>query len=147
MKKYKMIINGEKYEAKILAYNGSEARVNVNGVEYTVEIEDNSPAVPKSTRKSSTKPVTLPPEPAPNPKKNIVQAPGNGKIIAPIPGGIIDVKVKPGDSVQVDQTLIIIEAMKMESELNSDTAGTVKSVHVNKGDSVQEGQLLIEIGD
>lgn len=149
MKNYKMIINGEKYEAKILSYTGSEAKVNVNGVDYNVEIEDDgSYSVPKPVRKSTQK-STINPQPKINPvqPKRTELVSDSDSIVAPIPGTIIDIKVKTGDNIQANQPIMIIEAMKMESEISSEKAGSVKAIHVNKGDSVQEGQILIEIGD
>jgi biotin carboxyl carrier protein len=63
---------------------------------------------------------------------------------APMPGLIIDLKVKPGDAVQQGETLLVLEAMKMENIIKSPGAGTVKSVKVEKGQSVEKNQVLIE---
>lgn len=72
---------------------------------------------------------------------------GAGKINtvkAPMPGLIIDLKVKPGDKVKAGDALLILEAMKMENILKSPGEATVKSVNIKKGESVEKGQLLIE---
>jgi len=66
-------------------------------------------------------------------------------VVAPIPGLILDVKVQPGDVIKADQVVVILEAMKMESEITAPAAGKVKSVRVKKGDSVQEHDLLVEV--
>ncbi len=63
---------------------------------------------------------------------------------APMPGLIIDLKVKPGDDVKPGDALLILEAMKMENVLKSPGEGTVKSIKIKKGDSVEKGQVLIE---
>lgn len=65
-------------------------------------------------------------------------------IKAPMPGLIVDMRVKPGDAVETGDTLVILEAMKMENSIKSPGAGTVKNVKVGKGDSVEKGQVLIE---
>jgi biotin carboxyl carrier protein len=65
-------------------------------------------------------------------------------IKAPMPGLIIDLKIKPGDTVNAGDALLILEAMKMENVIKAPAAATVKSVKVKKGDSVEKGQTLIE---
>jgi biotin carboxyl carrier protein len=65
-------------------------------------------------------------------------------IKAPMPGLIIDLRVKIGDAVAAGDTLVILEAMKMENSIKSPGAATVKNVKVGKGDSVEKGQVLIE---
>ena len=64
---------------------------------------------------------------------------------SPLPGTVLKIVAKEGDNVSVDQDVIILEAMKMESEITSDYAGKIKKIFVNNGDSVQEGQDLFEI--
>jgi len=68
-----------------------------------------------------------------------------GKIAAPMPGKIISVTVAIGDKVEIGQAVIILEAMKMENELKTTFAGTVKSIAVIAGQSVEKGELLLEI--
>ena len=65
-------------------------------------------------------------------------------IKAPMPGLIIDLKVKEGDAVKAGDTLIILEAMKMENSIKSPGDGTVKKIKAKKGESVEKGQVLIE---
>ena len=60
-----------------------------------------------------------------------------------LPGNILDVKVKAGDSVKAGDTLLILEAMKMENEISAPQDGTIASVNVRKGDVVNSGDLLI----
>ena len=67
------------------------------------------------------------------------------EINAPMAGTVIDILVNPGDVVSENQTLVIIEAMKMETEIRADRAGTVQSVHVIKGDALHVNQLLVTL--
>jgi biotin carboxyl carrier protein len=66
-------------------------------------------------------------------------------ITAPMPGKIFEVNVAPGDAVDADQEVIILEAMKMEMPIVATKAGTVKSVNCNPGDAVQGGDVLVTI--
>ena len=68
---------------------------------------------------------------------------GPQRITAPMPGKIVKVLVKPGDSVDARQALVIVEAMKMENELRSQKAGTVSEVRVMEGASVEAGAILV----
>ena len=69
-----------------------------------------------------------------------------GDATAPLPGNVVEVLVAEGDEVEAGQALLVMEAMKMETELMANVAGTVKAVHVSKGDRVTPGETLIEIG-
>jgi biotin carboxyl carrier protein len=68
---------------------------------------------------------------------------GSQRIVAPMPGKIVKVLVKPGDAVAARQGVVIVEAMKMENELRSQTSGTVSDVRVKEGDSVEAGAILV----
>ena len=70
---------------------------------------------------------------------------GATAINAPLPGKILSVAVKEGDTVEKDQLLLVMEAMKMENTINSSVAGTVKSIKVAAGESVLQDAVLIEI--
>jgi len=65
---------------------------------------------------------------------------------SPIAGSVLDVKVKVGDNVNINDTLLVLEAMKMESNVPSPVAGTVQSINVKSGDSVSSDQVLMVIG-
>ncbi|WP_213908749.1 sodium-extruding oxaloacetate decarboxylase subunit alpha [Stutzerimonas nitrititolerans] len=73
------------------------------------------------------------------------QASAPGDVSTSMPGNVVDVLVKEGDTVKAGQPLLVSEAMKMETEIQAPIAGTVKAVHVAKGDRVNPGEVLIEI--
>jgi len=70
---------------------------------------------------------------------------GPSRLTAPIPGKVVAVKVAPGDEVSPGQSLIVLEAMKMENELSAEQAGRVAVVHVTDGATVESGELLVEL--
>ncbi|MBR7073050.1 MAG: biotin/lipoyl-binding protein [Eubacterium sp.] len=112
--------------------------VTVNGVAYNVTVEEgaSTPAPqPVQTVQAPSAPVAT--------VNNASQ--GNIKIEAPMPGNVLDIKVKVGDTVSSGDSVLILEAMKMENEIVSPSDGTIASVNVNKGDSVEAGQLLITL--
>lgn len=129
-------------------------RISVNDKEYIVEMEElgvpNQPVAPVAQApviQQAPAPQAAPQSaPAPAAQPAPVQANGPGvNIEAPMPGNIIDVLVKVGDVVEAQQTVAILEAMKMENELVAPNAGTVTAVHVTKGSAVDVGEVLITI--
>ncbi|WP_127718338.1 acetyl-CoA carboxylase biotin carboxyl carrier protein subunit [Halobacteriovorax sp. HLS] len=68
-----------------------------------------------------------------------------GELLTQMPGKIVKINTQVGDTVEPGQTLIILEAMKMENEIKCGVAGTVKAVHVKEGDALDQGVLMIEI--
>jgi len=125
-------------------------KVNVNGNSYEVEVEEVG-ATPVSAA-SAARPVQAAAAPAPAPeaqKAAAAPAPagteGAIKITAPMPGTILDIKVKPGDKVKKDGLVIILEAMKMENEILSPQDATVASVNVTKGQQVNSGDVMLTL--
>ncbi len=70
---------------------------------------------------------------------------GGGVLSSPMPGKIVKVLVQPGEAVQEGQTLLVMEAMKMQNELKTHTTGTVTTVHVQEGATVETGAALITV--
>lgn len=147
MKNFKFTINGNEYEAEINGIEENIAEVSVNGVLYTVEIDrkihpSKTPklvrtmAVPSTDSHPSTSKTASPLAPK-----------GAGNIKSPLPGVILDIYVREGDNVKIGQKLLMLEAMKMENNINADKEGRVATIKVSKGDSVMEGDILIIIGD
>ena len=136
MKEYSIKINGNDYRVVVGDTEEGVAHIQVNGVEYSVEVEDiasNSTAPPPANTAASE------PSTASTPTKST----GGASIKSPLPGVIIDVNVREGDRVKVGQKLMVLEAMKMENNIDSNVEGTVKSVVKQKGDSVMEGDVLV----
>lgn len=142
MKKYKMNINGDNYEAKILDYKGTHVNVEVNGIEYLVELELEKPSRVELVRNTKSSPSLN--ISGGKPKVKQVAAPGT--VVSPIPGLVLNILVKEGDEVNEGDPIVILEAMKMESEIASTASGIVKKIHVKEGASVQEDDPLVEIG-
>ncbi len=140
MKKYKMRINGENYKAKIIEYKGNEIIVEVNGIEYGVELaveKKEKIQLVRSAKSASSLPAMA------TPQKAVVSA---GAVVAPIPGLVMKILVHEGDAINAGDNIIILEAMKMESEIASTATGTIKKILIKEGQSVQEGEALIEVG-
>lgn len=145
MKEYKYKINGNLYTVTVGDIEENIAHVEVNGTPYNVQMEK----APKVAAKPVVRPVTNPTAPAQAPVTPIAKpaAPSSGKsgVKSPLPGVILEIKVKVGDVVKRGQTIIILEAMKMENNINADKDGTITAINVNKGDSVLEGNDLVII--
>ena len=157
MGKYNFRINGHDYQVDVNSVEGGIADVTVNGTDYKVELADAVPAPAQQTVRpapqavSTGAPAVTPQATAPAPQAaqtTTASAPqGKGEVVtAPLPGVILDIKVKVGDAVKAGQTVAVLEAMKMENEIESTASGTVTAVNAGKGDSVLEGAAIITIG-
>jgi len=115
------------------------AKLEVNGTPYNVELhkQEQTTKTPILVRKSVTNPAN---------SHKIKKSVSNViKIVAPLPGNIMQIFVSVGDIVKKEDKLLIYEAMKMENKLLSEKDGIIKSVLVNPGDSVLQDDLLIEL--
>lgn len=141
MKNFKFKINGNDYEVAIDEIVDNNANVEVNGVKYVVELE-----------KQADKPQPIVRKPRPQAVKNEPVQPkastpsGNVKsVLSPLPGVILDVKVKEGDKISKGTTVLIMEAMKMENNIVSEFDGVVTALKVKNGQSVLQNDVLVEI--
>jgi len=142
MKEFKYTINGNPYRVEVIKEEDDSVELKVNGTPYTVVLERPHKSKPKIT-KPAAPPVT--PSGAPVIAQQKYTGPG-GILRSPLPGIILDVLVKVGDTVKVGDKVLILEAMKMENTIVSEFSGQVKEIKVNKGDSVLEGAELVIIG-
>ena len=145
MKEYKYKINGTIYKVGIGDIEGGIAEVEVNGTPYKVEFEQTAaPAVKVTVPKPAAAPRTATGEKViakPAPKA----AAGGTPVKAPLPGVVLDINVTVGQEVKAADTVITLEAMKMENAIKAGVDGKVASISVAKGDSVLEGAVLITI--
>ena len=151
MAKYQYTVKGVDYEVEIQDIEGNIANVTVNGIPFEVEMKqkvklsgeqkESAPtAAPTATPTATTTPAattTAAAQPA---------AAASGKpVVAPLPGTINEIKVKVGEKVNAGDTVVILEAMKMQNSIEAETSGTITSINVNKGDAVMEGDTLVTI--
>ena len=142
MKKYKFTINEKSYEVDIKNVEEQTVELAVNGTLYTVTLE-------KEIKQTKT-PKLIRPQAIPSTdidSQNAKFAKPGGIIHSPLPGVILDVFVKSGDKITIGQKVLLLEAMKMENNIESDKEGIVSEVKVKKGDSVMEGDVLIIMGE
>lgn len=160
MAKYEYKVKGVDYVVEIQDIEGNIANVTVNGIPFEVEM--------KQPVKSSKQKVKLPDGQNNISASSVASAgsaagsssaassdsassskqatPAAGKpVVAPLPGTINEIKVKVGDKVNTGDTVVVLEAMKMQNNIDAETSGTITSINVNKGDAVMEGDTLVTI--
>ena len=151
MKKYQYKVQGVDYTVQIEEVEGNIAKVSVNDIPFEIELQQ-----PINAAKHPTiaKPVVVAPQtdnqasaqPAAAPAQTAA-APASGNAVkAPLPGTITEINVTIGQQVNVGDTVVVLEAMKMQNNIETEYAGTVKAINVSKGDSVMEGAVLLTIG-
>ena len=157
MAKYQYTVKGVDYEVEIQDIEGNIANVTVNGIPFEVEMkqpvksgkqkvklseerraEESEERRVKSEESNSSS--------ASAASTSSASTAGAGKpVVAPLPGTINEIKVKVGDKVNAGDTVVILEAMKMQNNIEAETSGTITSINVNKGDAVMEGDTLVTI--
>ena len=149
MNKFEYKVQGVDYEVEIEEMEGNIAKVSVNGIPFEVELKQ-----PINPAKAITRPKVVAPAPAAaapaapvaRPAAPAAPAGAGSPVKAPLPGTISSVNVKVGDKVNVGDTVVVLEDMKMQNNIEAENSGTVTSILVNQGDSVMEGATLITIG-
>lgn len=142
MKRFKFAIRGNDYDVEVKNIEDNVAEIEVNGTVYQVDIKLDKPLpkTPKLVRSITT------PNNNPGQKTNVPTSTAGFVIKSPLPGTILEIKRRVGDSVKVGDTILIMEAMKMENDIKADIDGVIKSIKVNINDAVLEGEPLVEIG-
>ena len=139
MKKgFNFTIGGQKYETTVKEIEPNVAEVVVNGTSFIVEFQKNESKKVKAARVAA-------PTAAPTAAPVAAKPAGAAVVKSPLPGSIVKVMVKPGDSVKKGDTLLTMESMKMENIVASEYTGTVKNVLVQAGQNVMQDDKLVEI--
>ena len=157
MAKYQYTVKGVDYEVEIQDIEGNIANVTVNGIPFEVEMKQPVKAgkqkvkLSEERRAEESEERRVKSEESNSSSASVAStssAPtaGAGKpVVAPLPGTINEIKVKVGDKVNAGDTVVILEAMKMQNNIEAETSGTITSINVNKGDAVMEGDTLVTI--
>lgn len=156
MAKYEYKVKGVDYVVEIQDIEGNIANVTVNGIPFEVEMKqpvksskqkvkltDGQNNISASSVASAGSSSAASSDSASSSKQ---ATPAAGKpVVAPLPGTINEIKVKVGDKVNTGDTVVVLEAMKMQNNIDAETSGTITSINVNKGDAVMEGDTLVTI--
>ena len=140
MKQYKYKINGNEYNVVVNDPEENIAIVEVNGTSYHVEMEPKPKPVKPVVRSVQSTPRQAPASITPKPVSL-----GKNGVQSPLPGIILELKVAVGDAVKKGQTILILEAMKMENTLVAPCDGIVKAIKFKSGDTVAKGATLCVI--
>jgi biotin carboxyl carrier protein len=137
MKSFKFTIQGNHYDVDVKSIEGNLAKVEVNGTNYDVEIHRQLPV---------TKTPILVRNPVKSPEPAHMSA--GTKYLAvrtPLPGNILTISKKNGDSVKKGEMVLIYEAMKMENKILAEKDGVIRNMKVNQGDNILQDDILFEI--
>ncbi len=144
MRKYDLTVNDKSFSITVRSMTPERAELEIRGTLYNVRIDDihtegevARPVQRKTAPAASVATTTRPATPS--------RTSSNGGLLAPIPGQILALMVKPGDTVKSGQPVLKMEAMKMENVISAHTDGTVASINVKPGDTVAQGQELLVI--
>lgn len=155
MNKYQYKVKGVDYEVEIAEVEGNIAKVNVNGIPFEVELQKPINAAkhptmgsPKVQTPLAATPVAKPAatQPAETPSVSAAAPTAGTSVKAPLPGTITDIRVQVGQQVNAGDIVLVLEAMKMQNNIEAETSGKVTSILVKQGDSVMEGSVLLTIG-
>ncbi len=154
MAKYEYKVKGVDYVVEIQDVEGNIANVTVNGIPFEVEMKQpvksskqkvklNEERRVKSEEFNSSSSATN--TSSATTTKPAATAASGKPVVAPLPGTINEIKVKVGDKVNAGDTVVVLEAMKMQNNIDAETSGTIANINVNKGDAVMEGDTLVTI--
>lgn len=142
MKKFDFTINGNSYSVHLKDFDDELATIEVNGTEYVVEVKHEMKKRVKTPKLVRERVVNPPGEGEIKKKQSL----GGYPVYAPLPGSILQLKVKEGDTVKKGDELLVLEAMKMENHVLADEGGVIKELKVKPGDTVLQNDILLTIG-
>lgn len=141
-KKVTVIVEGREYVVEVGDLSETPVRATVNNKTYHVDVPERSQQFSKSA--DAPEPAQPKVSASPAKTKSPVSLPTGGSVIsAPLPGDIIEVRVKPGDSVDAGDVVCVLEAMKMKNMIRSGHQGVIASVEVSPGQAVDHGEVLV----
>ena len=150
--RYKIAVGNEKFDIQVGGIQAGTAEVSVNGKTFQVDIENYAEiCAQKGIRepRQATPPQRSVNRPA---ERQVTSAAGalssnaaGGAVVAPIPGLILKINVKEGDTVKAGQVVAIMEAMKMENNISSGISGIVASIRASEGSQVTTGEVIMVI--
>ncbi len=145
MKEIKLDINGKEYTVKIEEFGSKEAILEVNGKKYVVGLKDLGKELNLGSVREVITPLATSGPIVSTPKTSAPSTGGSGEVLSPLPGLILNVIVNVGDSVKNGQNIMIMEAMKMENDIVATKDGVIKTINVKNGDNISEGDVLATI--
>lgn len=137
MRKFKITVDGKAYEVEVeeVGENKSSGGV-ISASQPVVSKAKEEPVKPEPAKVSTSS--------APSKASSVAVA--GEEVVAPMPGKVLQIKVSEGDSVKDGDTLLILEAMKMENEIVANASGSIKKINVAANDMVDTGDILMVIG-
>lgn len=141
MKKFKFTIRGNEYNVEIKKFEDDIAKIEVNGTKYEVEVHQEV----KTSKTPTIVRQNVPVERKDSKIKKTISTSAYS-LKAPLPGNIFKILKQVGDEVKKGETIMIMEAMKMENNIQSEKEGKILSLKVKEGDAVLQNDVLAEIG-
>jgi len=147
---YKISVGGKKFDVEIGPIVDGQARVSVNNQVYEVMVDNFAEVAAGIAPAAAAEAPAVPVKPARSAVSLLKPAhasfvAGDDALTAPIPGLILEVRVKVGDRVSAGQIVTVMEAMKMENNLNAQKDGVVSEIRVQKGTEVSTGDVIMLI--
>ncbi|RLD81456.1 MAG: acetyl-CoA carboxylase biotin carboxyl carrier protein subunit [Bacteroidetes bacterium] len=138
MKNFKFRIHDNNYKVRILSHEGNMINLEVNGTSYSVKMKEDivvskTPTLVRAASQRPAEPLKV------NPSSL------KTKILSPLPGSIFAINIKVGDTIKEGDSMLILEAMKMENDITSEKSGVISAIHVTVGQQVLQNDLLIEL--
>ena len=139
MKNFKFRVNSNNYKVNIKSHEGNVIDLEVNGTSYSIQMKEEikktkTPTLVRAASKRPAEPLKV------NPSSS------KSKIVAPIPGTVLSIDVKVGDTLKIGDRMLVLEAMKMENNIVCEKAGTITDIKIAVGQQVLQDEVMIELG-
>lgn len=138
MKNFKFRIHDNNYKVRVMSHEGNMINLEVNGTSYSVKMKEDiaiskTPTLVRAASQRPAEPLKV------NPSSQ------KTKILSPLPGSIFAINIKVGDTIKDGDSMLILEAMKMENDITAEKSGVISAIHVTVGQQVLQNDLLIEL--